>query len=129
MGASMLLNVLPKCNLTKNNREKTIKEEIEGVDINHPELEFALNVAGEEDVTALKKLVVNAVEQYMLFSEDTEVVVIKVNDGPYPVYASGGMTWGDDPTEAYKTISVLNVFPGVYALLCEWALTDMDNED
>ena len=38
---------------------------------------------------------------------------------------SGGMSWGDDPTDSYRTLEVLATIPGVWQQLQLWSRDDV----
>ena len=124
MSSALILSILPKCDLTKNNREETIRAEIRNVNALDPDTAHLMDVTGVEDLTGLKESVLYAVGQYMQFSDNREVVVISI-DGSYSIYAAGGMSSGDDPTDSYRDLNTLNLFPGVFELLHRWAFEDM----
>ena len=44
--------------------------------------------------------------------------------GSLPHYASGGMSYGDNPTDSFDVITSLISIPGVYGLLEKWCKED-----
>lgn len=65
-------------------------------------------------------------EEYCNFSSDRDVAELSISpDEDY--YISGGMSWGDHPTDACQTMYKLNSLPLVYKQLDEWAYEDKQN--
>lgn len=65
----------------------------------------------------------NRVEEYWDLAGRNDVDIITL-PGSAPHLVSGGMSFGDDPTDSFETIIFLGRVPGVYDLLEKWARED-----
>jgi hypothetical protein len=53
-----------------------------------------------------------------------DVAVLHLDRMPYPLAFTGGMSWGDDPTEMFDTFAVLDSLEAVFNQLEQWAQED-----
>lgn len=109
MGADFCFAIIPVCKVTPE-REAKLKLLVEDLFKDHDEDEFGHT---KEDV-------LSAVDSYAdSFDCHREVGTMTIRGAAY--YITGGMTWGDSPTEAYDELSVLDE---LFEQLEEWSLED-----
>ena len=110
MGADFLLTVVPVCELTPE-RIAALKAK----------LDEAFKDEEEDDYGNTKESIADSLDEYINcdFGSSREVGTLGIRGVTYLV--TGGMSWGDEPTEAYGHLCRLDMF---YDQLEAWALED-----
>lgn len=102
MGADLCITLIPCCKLSKTRLAK-------------------LHEMAEDDEGYDKEFVLQSLSDYASgeFNGRRDVGEISVRGVSY--YVTGGMTWGDSPTDAFDSVAALSQF---FPYLEEWALED-----
>lgn len=106
MGADFLFVTLPFCKLTKERLAEALAAA-------KPDENDCYDMEAIED----------AIGQYSELFNSREVGVFHPDSSEFPFLITGGMSWGDSPTEAYDTMCAIQS-SGIYNLLAEWARQD-----
>jgi hypothetical protein len=123
MGADLLITTLPVCELTKSRKaqlQKCICSLKYIKDRTWSQL-FDPEVA-EEDI---KKQLLEGVKEYESLQGLRTVVRLSPQGGAYDLWISGGMSWGDYPSEAYAWMAKWEWVGEIMELLCKWAKEDL----
>ena len=134
MGADLILNSIPFCQLTEE-RKKKITEAVEAVEdklilaYNEEHLFVELDLAamdvaygpGSED-EALAEVVRQDIldacfESLELGDSPRDMAVISFPGMDYRILVSGGMSWGGDPTDGCELLSKFDGFDPLWDLL------------
>ena len=67
-------------------------------------------------------------DQLAQFPSDRDVTLLRLSDWPYPLWFTGGMSWGDAPTEAFDTFLALGSASPIFEQLRTWVLEDAAND-
>jgi hypothetical protein len=119
MGADFWFHVLPACTITKERRLE-LSNLIEAT----PEEEVPEYIEELEDY---KGRLVDAVVWFAdQCHRSRETGWWYPEGGFYPVYVTGGMSWGDEPTVAGEFFSTLSDHAGIYTKLRAWAMEDQE---
>jgi hypothetical protein len=113
MGADFCYMLLPYAELT-DARERELLDSVTDEDF-------------DEDDCYDRDDFVSAVAEYPALWGDREVAEIEIK-GDLLCMITGGMTWGDVPTDAYETMRVLDSVTGVWECLERWQRADVENE-
>jgi len=102
MGADLVLAFAP---VTRASKEELIKR----IDNELDDLDFVIEIRNyfyDPDLTieAIRDRLLEAVDE-IVFNERRDLAILFF--GEDALYVTGGMTWGDDPTEAYKHVQLL----------------------
>lgn len=113
MGADFLYNYIPICKLTPK-RLAALAAEVSDVDYLDPDL---LN----KGIPLTEEVLKNAINDYTSgrWALSREVSVMSMPHADF--YITGGMSWGDPPTDAYDDFKLLS---DVEDLLLKWAIED-----
>jgi len=125
MGASFLFAVLPACVLTKERRQQLLAI----IDKMDDSTEFSSCVfPDEEDLDAIKEALKTDVGIYEKLDtfRDTGGYT---PDGSFPLLLTGGMSWGDPPTDSYDILNELAAVPDIWNALAKWAREDATESD
>lgn len=121
MGADMILAYMPKFKMTDERKKQGIaaianatEEQLKNC------CDFELYDNKEEFA---EKLAAIFEEVEHLYGR-RDVAEIQPPGCPYPLLISGGPSWGDEPTEACRTISLVTDFDPLYDLFVQWAGED-----
>lgn len=129
MGADFLYAVLPFCYMTED-REKELKGVVDA--LGQPALEeladiFLGGTDDEHDHEDMRQILHRYVKEYGELAELRTTAVFQL-EGSIPVLLSGGMSWGDAPTEAFSIMSCLETVEEVWSLLWKWSKEDLASE-
>lgn len=129
MGADMVIYMLPACDLT-DDRMEVLGNIVENLD--NSELDGILEDVGlvgvmegsrNEAKEAFRDLLTAMQDLY-----DSRQVQLwgTASNGPlkYPVLITGGLSFGDDPTEACSTMQQVGASVEIWDKLAEWARED-----
>lgn len=124
MGADFMCTSLPACQLTierKNSLlelvENTKQEDMEG-----------WAVDAYDEVEDFKVALRCALDEYEVAPNSHEVGDWQPEGSPYNVFFTGGMSYGDAPTEAFDGFIDLDNHGLIYNKLREFAIEDIENE-
>ena len=123
MGADFRCAILPAVELTPENLN-ALRQAAE--DMTADELDWVreCHCGDSDDEATVAALVLRAVNDLPLVAQSREVALIdkeRIAGCRYPVWITGGIAYGDPPTEAYSTFAVLADAVGVYEKLEELA--------
>ena len=129
MGADFLFAVSPRCELT-HERKRRIKETIRAIrDEKLLEVVRKYCPLGLNDESTPAQI---RVELYKAVLETAEIETRDTNwirfDGmDWTANITGGMSWGDLPTESFDSMSAISYFDPVYELMKEFSREDTAN--
>jgi hypothetical protein len=83
----------------------------------------------EDDLEAAREVILAAVDWLAGAARDREVGVFRHSGMPYPLWLTGGMSWGDAPTDAAAWMEILANCPPVSRQIEAWALEDQRERD
>ncbi len=128
MGADFCFEILPLCKLNEARKAELNKlidaltdEQLAGIN-------ETINGSGGNDEERAEFL--DTLKDYVLQyeqcddSRDTGTLFIR---GCWFIL-SGGMTWGDEPTDSYRVLGAVNAIPGVWAKLEAWSIEDVTRQ-
>jgi len=122
MGADMLVYTLPACHLSEA-RDQEMCLLIDNI----PDKEFEntqLADACEEDEDDIRKVLK---DYYLDFAGNTDSRELACMDDPdwkYPLFVTGGLSWGDTPTEIADPMGQLENIQPIWDRLAMWAIED-----
>lgn len=112
MGADFIYAITPVFKMTPERRKAAMEH-----------IEQAYNSrASDSDGEYIKNGAEAAIERYEDFSESRETSQLELA-GCF-VFITGGLSWGDSPTEAYDHFNAIGECPGLYELLEKWSKED-----
>lgn len=117
MGADFIFAVLPHCNLTPGREAKAL---------NHISTCENWDDSGYLEVEEMRKLAAEAIKEYPSFAGRRDTGLFSAGYLPnslrYISYIiTGGMSWGDSPTESYDQFNHIEACDGLWAMLLKWA--------
>lgn len=129
MGADFLFAVSPRCELT-HERKRQIKEAIRA--IRDEKLLEVVNdywPLGLDDESTPAEI---RVELYKAVLENAEIETretnyIRLEGMDWVANITGGMSWGDPPTEPFDSMVAISYFEPVYELMKEFSREDVAN--
>ena len=120
MGADFIYHILPRCELTPQRRIELIWkiEQIETKDelVNLIENPFWID---DDETDGLKQFLIDKIESYENLNYRRDVGWLYLNDRFYLL--TGGMSWGDEPTDAFTEFEYLQ---WAWPELEKWAKED-----
>ena len=122
MGADLILVALPAANLTDERRQR-LHEVISGFS------EQELQQLDPDDWDAespeeLRRKLHAHVAALHGPDDRRDVVALHAPLLPYELWVTGGMSWGDDPTDICDCFCLLGSCPAIWSQLQEWACAD-----
>jgi hypothetical protein len=121
MGADMLLASLPDAEITEE-RKRRLQEIVNGPtgdELIGQDLQVA-----PDDPQGIRETLHHHVELFAEATSRRDVARLRLPHMPYGMLFTGGMSWGDDPTELFDTFDVLAGIEPVFAQLEQWARED-----
>jgi len=112
MGADFIYAWIPNCDITEE-RRKELDAIVEAV-TEFPDFEDSLE--------AWKGRLNDALDS--LDGGSREVSVLELPGADYSVLLTGGMSWGDEPTDAMRCFSAIGDCNELFEKLAEWARAD-----
>jgi len=131
MGADFLCTSMPYAKITLE-REQELKDIVDALndDDDNSDVAFlretTLGVGDDEPLDDIKKRLHEAV-RIMEWDDPVEYRAIAICgwDGmDYEVILTGGMSWGDEPTDVFEDITILSGCEPIYKKLLQWARED-----
>ena len=123
MGADFIYAVLPKCELTEE-RKGVLLNLVDAMKME--DFEDDLEDGGNgEGLEKKKDILEAAVDSYAFHSSGNgrEVGELLLKGGMYIL--TGGMSWGDAPTDAWDDFYSLGFIPNIWGLLESWMEEDV----
>ena len=124
MGAELLLAALPAVDLSAERRQR-LHEIVSG--LSEQELQQLdpddWDAGGPEE---LRRQLHEHVAAFRGPDERRDVVPLHAPLMPYELWVTGGLSWGDDPTDIWDCFCLLGSCPAVWSQLQEWACADLD---
>ena len=127
MAADFMFSRFPRFEMTderENEFEDTLQEILSDP---NEEVEFMDWFMCEADETSAMQEVLGALHLINETADnDREAVAVKdFTEGGFAyVYYTGGMSWGDEPTEIYALFNIAGFFPEIYELALTFAQED-----
>lgn len=123
MGADFVFTFAPLCVMNPERLAK-LKAEIDRVDPSGEECEaFGF---GQDDDQMVRQRLEEYFAEYPFERRDVGIMQPD-EDGPRYI-VTGGMSWGDEPTDSYDLIFKIGHFKNIYDLLMKWAREDTDKQ-
>jgi hypothetical protein len=122
VGANFIFAVIPKCQLARKREEKLVRH-IKGLKEEELERDWTCVFPDDSELESIKTRLLECVEAYKELSTYTSVGEFEPEDS-YPVWITGGVTWGDPPTDIYDEIYYLAEKPEIWDMLVKWAKED-----
>ena len=126
MGADLVLAALPAADLTAERRERLhaivgglSEQELQQLDPDDWDAE------GPEE---LRRKLHEHIAALHGPDDRRDIVVLHAPLMPYEMWVTGGMSWGDDPTDVYDCFCTLGACPAVWSQLQAWAREDWSQE-
>jgi hypothetical protein len=127
MGADMCLAGIPVMDITEERLEELRKivaalpaQELPDYDAFEGQ---------EEDIAWLRDQLRAAVDFLPKATRSREVCTLGVDDlTPYEYWFSGGLSWGDEPTDAYGHFRRLTLAEPIWRKLVEWAKSEKEGQ-
>jgi hypothetical protein len=124
MGAEFILMGVPAAEID-DARKKRLLEIVGGVTEDSEDCDFQ----NFEDVEEYRNALAKAVEFIGRADRSREVAVFGLPGAQYEVLLTGGMSWGDAPTDAFGSFEVLNSCALLIEQLEVWATDDFRDHD
>ena len=116
MGADFSLATVPAFQLT-DKRLKTLSALVKAQEVNEdPE--------ADDDMVAFRDAAYECVQCLRSIINGREIDTITLDGADHYVWITGGMSWGDPPTDAYEPLSSLSEFEPVWKQMLKWARAD-----
>ena len=129
MGADLLLCWTPFCGDTPERREEFKRSlrklsDAELVDECKDTLDWLIEDS-ESDTEAAEAIRDTMLQAFREYGENRECCSISFPGMDYEMLITGGMSWGDRPTESFREVEILGAVPAdTYRLLEKWAKED-----
>ena len=124
MGADLVLSFLPYANTRKKGRRREfvllVKRLSEDV---------LKDLYGEAKTEKARKKLTGYFDRIEELKDLRDTGIITPYDDKPPLLITGGLSWGDYPTESSEPISSLVEVPGVYEMFARWAVEDKKGEN
>jgi hypothetical protein len=122
MVADMLLVGLPRFKATDDRIQQ-----LRDIVANSTAIESGDHFGGN-NLEEWKQYMMAAIDDISDFDYTGEVSGISIEGGKYPLWISGGLSWGDDPTEAFYSICTLADCELMWDMIRKWAIEDNSHE-
>ena len=126
MGADFMFSRFPRFEMT-DERELKFEEALQDI-LSDPneEVEFLDWFMFEADETTAFGEIMNALDQVAKCQDSREVCGVRdfTPGGFAYVNYTGGVSWGDSPTDAYDVFNMAGFFPEIYELALTFAQED-----
>ncbi|KYC52814.1 MAG: hypothetical protein AMQ22_00605 [Candidatus Methanofastidiosum methylothiophilum] len=126
MGADFLLMWCPYPEITEKRLEE-LKQRIKtlnDLDINDRFEDLVDDETGETDLDAYKDLLKDIIQHFPDY-EDYRECTTMIPHNSYRIILSGGMSWGDSPTNCYEDLEKICSVEKLWYLLEKYAVEDM----
>lgn len=126
MGADFMFAVSPQPSLEDDNRKKAVKELLQQISYEDL-LDVEENYGGFDDTSsaeAMRKELYGTIEK-VCDLDSRESSCIQLDGMDWMGVITGGMSWGDVPTDCFETIATIGRFEPVWDLLRHFAQEDL----
>lgn len=127
MGADFMFTVSPRCELTRERKQRiketiraTSDEDLLSVVCDYYPFGLDDEATPEEIRATLYQAVLENAE-----IENRETSYIRLEGMDWTANITGGMSWGDSPTEAFAGLAGISEFDSVYELMKEFSREDL----
>ena len=127
MGAEFMFTASPRCELTRERKERikntirtTSDEDLLSVVYDYMPLGLDDESTPAEIRVELYKAVLEVAE-----IENRETSTLRLTGMDWVANITGGMSWGDSPTESFDLMSAVTCFDSVYHLMVEFSREDL----
>lgn len=131
MGANIALAWLPAFNVTED-RLQDLRDLVKQTppttlfDVQTREaVTYLLSAAGADSLEEMTEVLLGTIEQLDGLDQYRDVAAVTLGRSPLTYWMSGGMSWGDSPTESFDTLQTIGRSPLIRDLLQAWACADM----
>ncbi len=114
MGADMTLACAPACDLMPQ-RVKQIQQVVQAIPETDEDFRELMESLGYDDPAQAKNQIMRCSVESQ--EEGREVTTLHLPGCPYPVHVSGGLSWGDPPTESYTVLEHVARCPQLWQVL------------
>ena len=125
MGADLILSFLPCADTRKKGRRTefvSLVKRLSEEDVKDS------SVFGDVKIEKVRQTLIGYFDRIEKMKDFRDVSIITPYADKPPLLITGGLSWGDDPTESYAAVSSLAEVPGVYELFERWAAEDQKEE-
>lgn len=124
MGADFLLYSLPWTQLDES-RQKCLHDAIDQMaDEQVKDVADAVGSFDDESIPIVKKAIHAAVREYMELDNRRDTTTWRHGHDPVTRIYTGGLSWGEPPTDCVQTFDVIATCDPIYDLLERWALEE-----
>lgn len=121
----MTLCCVPACELTPP-RIQRIEQLLQAIPEDDDQFKNLMDMLGYEEAERAKQgVLANCIESQR---RNRQITTISLPGLPYRVHVTGGLSWGDVPTEAFTILEHVEWCPPVWAILEEFAREDYSAE-
>jgi len=120
MGAEFILYALPACEMTAQ-RAEVLKQQLAAL----PDEDLAEIACDYGETDDARDRVRQAIDFLLVAGGQRDVSDFYLGGMPYPLLVTGGLSWGDFPTDAACEFSLISGCSRLYVQLEEWARQDM----
>jgi hypothetical protein len=121
MGADMTLHCAPACDLTPE-RIRRLEQVIRAIPDDDPDFCELMETLGYDDPEYAKGCIIEKCQESQYESRD--VTTLSLPGCPYNVQVSGGLSWGDVPTESYAVLEHVECCTQAWQIMEEFARED-----
>lgn len=130
MGADFLYEVLPACKITMD-REEEMESVINKINDIIDEYD---SIDPQVDLDGYKNILIASFSDYpklgLRWHRDIgELDMFRPKDMKYPIFITGGMSWGDPPTDSYDSFQRLAACRPIWNKLRKWAIEDRAKQE
>lgn len=118
MGADLILYTVPACGMT-DDRRKVLSDLIEATSLEDTPEWY-------DNADDYKGQLSDAIKHYEQANKYRDTALIRMEGALYPSWFTGGMSWGDVPTESCDEFSLLSDHNPIMTQLRLWAIEDAD---
>lgn len=122
MGADMTLFCAPSCDLTPE-RIQRLDQAIRAIPDNDAEFCELMEQLGYDNPEYAKQCIIEKCQESQ--HESRDVTTLCIPGCPYQLRVTGGLSWGDDPTEACAIFEHVERCPQAWQLMEEFAREDL----
>ena len=126
MGADLILSFLPYANTRKKGRRREFVLLVKR--LSEDGLKDS-SVFGDTKIEDVRKTLIGHFDRIEELKNLRDTGIITPYDDKPPLLITGGLSWGDHPTESSEPISSLVEVPGVYEMFTRWAIEDEKGEN
>jgi hypothetical protein len=123
MGADFLYAIAPAAILTAR-RQKELKNIIAKCELK----DFEDHSFDDRDLAKCREQMLDDVDELVDFNGRRDAGTLGLHEMPYLCHISGGMSWGDSPTDAFSILARVGACAPVWRALEGWARKDKEEK-